>query len=127
MDFMQARKEMFDGKRIRRKIWPKSQCIVLVDSQVKAYYKETIDYHLDLDDIQDDNWEKISFDNVKIGFYEAMRALYSGHKVKQNRYPNMTIFLSIDKKTLRAEIERENKFVPNLESFLSDDWVICVE
>lgn len=126
MNFEKAFKELNEGKKIRRKEWPKLTCMKLVDGKIKTYRAEHKMYFEDANIVLSNDWVVMDGDGKLLNFLDALKELEAKKWIAKKEWMNEKLeqFILVDNGQLAMCKQVEFLFMPTYKCFQSNDWEI---
>lgn len=122
MNFEKAMKELYAGKKIRRKEWGHLMHLRFIDGKVIAFRGEITQFNEDPNLLITTGWKVVDGDGTTMTFIEAIEQLKAKKCMTQDNMGEAFIFIDNDNVALCKPVEFN--FMPTWKCINSDDWSV---
>jgi hypothetical protein len=122
MNFENASKELFEGKKIRRKEWEHFMHLKIVDDLVQTFKGENITFFGDAKILTTHGWRVVGWDGEPMSFVQSLEQLKQKKSVTHDILDGG--FLFVDQGNLAICRPVKYDFMPSYKDFCSNDWEV---
>jgi hypothetical protein len=122
MNFEKAMKELYAGKKIRRKEWGHLTHLRMIDDKVVAFRGEVTHFNENPNLLISRGWKVVDGDGTEMTFLEGIEQLRAKKCLTKDNMENEFIFIDGDNIAMCKPVEFD--FMPTWKCINSDDWSV---